>query len=167
MKKEKQPLPSQLPAIKHSFPAQEPFWFSHSPTKSPSRCPSSRAAPAPREAIPTQAAAEPRGATFLASSWLQDKLSTSFGCGKSLMKSYSHYSQAWTYEGHSEEGKIPRAVPFPSPDEPDATTQRISLAPLAFLLSLLWVATAGRKEVFAPCPMCTPADAVGQMQPQS
>lgn len=77
-----------------------------------------------------------------------------------------HYSQAWIYQGHGEEGKTPRTVPFPSPDEPDATTQRISLGPLAFLLSLLWFSTAARKEPFAPCPLSMLTDAEGQMEPQ-
>lgn len=34
-KKGKAALPSQLPDIEHSFPAQEPFWFLHSLTQSP------------------------------------------------------------------------------------------------------------------------------------
>ena len=73
-----------------------------------------------------------------------------------------HCSQAWRYKGHGEEGKTPRAATFPSPDETDATTQRISSGPLVFLLSLLWLSTVGRKELFVPCPLRLLTDTVGQ-----
>lgn len=104
-------------------------------------------------------------ATFLAHSLLQHKLCFWQGTNEVIQPDF-HYSQAWIYQGHGEEGKTPRTVPFPSPDEPDATTQRISLGPLAFLLSLLWFSTVARKELFAPCPLSMLTDAVGQMEPQ-
>lgn len=70
-----------------------------------------------------------------------------------------HCSQAWTSHSHGEEGKIPRAVPFPS--EPDTTTQRISLGMPVFFLSLLWLSSAGKEGLLAAWPSCVSADTNG------
>lgn len=83
-----------------------------------------------------------------------------------VLQSDFHYSQAWIYQGHGKERKTPKSVPFPSPDDPDATTQGNSLGQLAFLLLTMFVVFHSGKERTFCTLLPVHADTVSQLEPE-